>query len=155
MTGALEVRERGLREEDRTAHVHVERLLVGLGRERPDRLRERVRRVVHENVDASEPLDRGIDERRERVELAEVGRHAHRFAAHSLEVLLHLDAGLGLAARHDDLGPGGDVALGQREADATGATGDDHHPSLHVEQPVELLTIHAGTIPASVNVTAL
>ena len=86
----LQVRQRLLHEEDRAAQVHVERLLPRLGRELPEWLRQRVRRVVDDDVDAAEAVDRLRHEIVQRLEVAGVGRHTQRVAAHGAQVRLGL-----------------------------------------------------------------
>ena len=58
-----QVRQRGLHEEDRAAEVHVEGLLPRLGRELAQRLRERVGRVVDDDVHATELGQPSVDKR--------------------------------------------------------------------------------------------
>ena len=120
-----EVGQRVLQEEHRAAEVHRERLVPRFGRELPEGLGQRVGGVVHDDVDAAEAVDGRVDERLQRVELAHVGGDADRLAAHGLQELLGLGAGVGLAARDRDLGAGRDEALGDRAPDAARAAGDD------------------------------
>jgi hypothetical protein len=54
-----------------------------------------------------------------------VGRDSEHLAALRNEMAFGLLARLGLAARDDDARPRGDEALGDREADAGGASGHD------------------------------
>jgi hypothetical protein len=90
------------------------------------------------------PVDGLLHERAQRAQLAEVRGHAERLAAHRPEMLLGLPAGLGLAARDDDLRTGGDVALGERAPDAARAAGHDHHAAAQVEERTELFSVQGA-----------
>ena len=99
-----QVRERLLHEEHRAAQVDAVGLVPRLGRERPERQRQRVRRVVDHDVDAAEPVD-SLGPRARRGRRGHRGASARRAPRHPCpsEVRLGLLARLGLAARDDDL----------------------------------------------------
>ena len=130
----LQVRQRLLHEEHRPAEVHVERLLPGLGRELAERLRQRVRGVVHDDVDTAEAVDRALHEIVQRIEVSGVRRDTQRVAAHRAQMRLGFGTRVGLAARDDDLGPRAHEPFGDRAADASGPAGDDRDASAQIEQ---------------------
>ncbi len=140
MLARFEVRERGLDEEHRTAEVDVERLLPRLGRETAERLGQRVRSIVHDDVDPTEPVDCPGHKGRAGVELAQVDRHRDRVATGAArggelaQVCLGFGARVGLAASQHHLGAAAHQTLGDRPADTTGSTGDDRDASTHREE---------------------
>ena len=103
---------------------------------------QRVGGAVDDDVDAAEGGDRLIDQSRNRIEIAHVRGNADRLDSHLGEVRNHGVAGVGLAARHGDLGPGDSEPLGDRLADAAGAAGDDGDPTGQVVEVVEFFAIH-------------
>ena len=142
----LEVRDGLLDEEHRPAQVHVHRLRVGLGCEVTEVLAQRRRRVVHDDVEAAELADRPLHQVVQRVQLAQMRRDSDRRTAHRAERPCGLFTRVGLAAGDCDVSPGGDEALSDRTADATGAAGDDRHAPGQVEQGSQLVLVHARTV---------
>src|SRR5205814_9631179 len=108
------------------------------------RLGQRVGRIVHDDVDASEAIDRAVDQRRERVEIAGMGGNADRVASHAREVRLRLGASVGLSAPDGALRARGHETLGDRTPDAARPARDDRNTVGEVEQLLQLLAVHGG-----------
>ena len=123
-----------MNQEDRPSQVHVERLRPGFGRVLTHHLRERVRRIVHHHVHATERIDGLRDEHAKVVEIIHACGNTERFGTDFPKVLLGLLAGVGLATRSDDPCASGGVPLGESAADAAGTARHDHHATAHVEE---------------------
>jgi hypothetical protein len=140
----LQVRQRVLHQEHRSAQVHLVGLRPRFGCHLAQRLGQRVRGVVHHDIDAAELVDGPLHEGTEIVDVAKVGGHADGLAPETAQVLGCPLAGVGFAAGHHHICAGQHEALCQREADASGAAGDDDRAAGHVEQVVKRFAIHAA-----------
>jgi len=139
----LQVRERFLHEEGRTAQVHADRLVPRDFGPLPDRQRERVGRVVHDDVDRVVRLDGGRDERAHGVELGHVHRAPRRDTTRLADRGRSLLARVGLAARDHHVRSESSEGLGHRAPDAATAAGDDGDAAGEViERVQELVAVH-------------
>ena len=140
------MRKRLLHKENRAAEVHLVRLRQSVDGHRPERLRQRVRGVVHDDVDAAVLVDGARDERAEILDIAEVGWHPDGLATEVAQMRGGFFAGVGFAARHDDARAGEDETLRQGQADSAGAARHDDGAVGHVEETVECSAVHAGQL---------
>ena len=110
----------------------------------PDRQTERVGRVVHHDVDATELGVRGLDERGELVDPAAVRGHRERGATARPDRGGRRLARVGLPARDHDRGAARGVGLGDGAADAATPAGDDRDATVEVELVPDLARVCAS-----------
>jgi hypothetical protein len=127
------VRDARLRHEERAARVDVLHEVVALHRQLLGAGDGDRARVVDDDVDAAEPLDRLRDGARHRLLVADVAHDRQGLAARRLDRLgSGVDRALELGVRLGGLGDQRDVraiaggALRDREADAAARAGDEH-----------------------------
>ena len=132
-----EVRDARLGEAERAPHVDLEDLAPLDEVDRVERLHHvHPERVVDEDVEAGERVDRAGDERRDLLGLDEVGGHRQRPAAVGLDAGLDLGQVVGVAGRQHDGGalPGQRPGIGLPQP----RTDPRHDRDLALEQHLDL-----------------
>lgn len=134
MVAPLQMGERGVAEEDRALHVHREDVVEQLGGEVLDPGEAGVDRVVHHDVDAAVGGHRGIDDGRQRADVAQVGHDPEGVAAECGDLGDGgVEVGAGAAAR-DHAGTEGGEPDRHGPAESPTAAGDDGDTSVEVER---------------------
>ncbi|SKW64056.1 Uncharacterised protein [Mycobacteroides abscessus subsp. abscessus] len=143
MLAGGQVRQRGLHQEHRSAHIDVERLAQRLGGVAAHRLSHGVSSRVDHDVDTAVLVDRGSHQGVDIIQFSHVGGHTQRPIPLVVQFLRRGGTGIGFAARHHHRCPTGTECLSDRVADSPGTPGDDGRAPGQVVERLEVSEVHA------------